>query len=108
MTQGLGWVRAASVALCVALAGCAKDGGGKPVGETEQPEGAAKKFTIAMIGKEADQLYALLGRLQQRGVTCIFVSHRMPEIFRLCDTVSVLRDGLHVSTRRWPILRRLS
>ena len=32
-------------------------------------------------------------------MTCIYVSHRMPEIFRLCDTISVLRDGRHVATR---------
>ena len=32
-------------------------------------------------------------------MTCIYVSHRMPEIFRLCDTVTVLRDGRHVATR---------
>ena len=55
--------------------------------------------TSSLSQVEADQLYALMGRLQQRGVTCIFVSHRMPEIFRLCDTVSVLRDGRHVDTR---------
>ena len=48
---------------------------------------------------EADRLYALIDRLKQRGVTCIYVSHRMSEIFRLCDSVSVLRDGRHVATR---------
>ena len=34
-----------------------------------------------------------------RGVTCVFVSHRMQEIFRLCDTITVLRDGRHVATK---------
>ena len=48
---------------------------------------------------EADRLYELIARLKQRGVTCIFVSHRMSEIFRLCDSVSVMRDGQHVATR---------
>ena len=48
---------------------------------------------------EAERLYALIQRLKERGVTCIYVSHRMPEIFRLCDAVSVLRDGRHVATR---------
>ena len=43
-------------------------------------------------------------RLKARGVTCIYVSHRMPEIFRLCDAVSVLRDGRHVATRPTPAL----
>ncbi|MFN8573866.1 MAG: sugar ABC transporter ATP-binding protein [Gemmatimonadaceae bacterium] len=48
---------------------------------------------------EAERLYALIGRLKARGVTQLYVSHRMPEIFRLCDTVTVLRDGRHIDTR---------
>ena len=55
--------------------------------------------TSSLSQAEADRLYALLARLKERGVTCIFVSHRMPEIFALCDSVSVLRDGAHVATR---------
>src|SRR5262245_46898376 len=52
--------------------------------------------TSSLSQAETERLYALIGRLRERGVTCIYVSHRMPEIFRLCDTVSVLRDGRHV------------
>jgi len=48
---------------------------------------------------DAERLYETIARLRARGVTCIYVSHRMPEIFRLCDAVSVLRDGRHVETR---------
>lgn len=48
---------------------------------------------------EAERLYALIGRLKARGVTQLYVSHRMPEIFRLCDAVTVLRDGRHIDTR---------
>jgi len=55
--------------------------------------------TSSLSQVEADRLYELIGRLKARGVTCIYVSHRMPEIFRLCDAVSVLRDGKHVGTR---------
>ncbi len=55
--------------------------------------------TSSLTQADAERLYALLGRLKERGVTCIYVSHRMPEIFALCDTVSVLRDGQHVATR---------
>ena len=54
--------------------------------------------TSSLSEQEADHLYALMGRLRQRGVTCVYVSHRMPEIFRLCDTITVLRDGRHVTT----------
>ena len=55
--------------------------------------------TSSLSQHEAERLFELLGRLRERGVTCIYVSHRMPEIFRLCDTVTVLRDGAHVATR---------
>ena len=55
--------------------------------------------TSSLSQVEADRLYDLIGRLTTRGVACIYVSHRMPEVFRLCDTVSVLRDGQHVGTR---------
>lgn len=56
--------------------------------------------TSSLSEIETLRLYELIGRLRARGVTCIYVSHRMPEIFRLCDTVSVLRDGRHVATRK--------
>ncbi|MBB4638494.1 ATP-binding cassette domain-containing protein [Longimicrobium terrae] len=55
--------------------------------------------TSSLGQHDAERLYALIGRLRARGVTCIYVSHRMPEIFHLCDAVSVLRDGRHVATR---------
>ena len=54
--------------------------------------------TSSLSQPEADRLYALMGRLRERGTTCIYVSHRMPEIFRLCDAITVLRDGQHVLT----------
>ena len=55
--------------------------------------------TSSLSQHEALRLYALIDRLKARGVTGIYVTHRMEEIFRLCDTVSVLRDGRHVATR---------
>ena len=55
--------------------------------------------TSSLSQVDAERLYEMIGRLRARGVTCIYVSHRMPEIFRLCDAVSVLRDGRHVGTR---------
>jgi len=55
--------------------------------------------TSSLSQVEAERLYELIGRLTTRGVACIYVSHRMSEVFRLCDTVSVLRDGQHVGTR---------
>jgi ABC-type sugar transport system ATPase subunit len=66
-------------------------GGGARVVVFDEP-------TSSLSQHEADRLYQLLARLRERGTTCIYVSHRMPEIFRLCDTVTVLRDGRHVLT----------
>jgi ABC-type sugar transport system ATPase subunit len=57
---------------------------------------------------EAERLYALIGQLKQRGVTQLYVSHRMPEIFRLCDAVTVLRDGRHVDTQPTTALNEAS
>jgi ABC-type sugar transport system ATPase subunit len=48
---------------------------------------------------EVDRLFALIRRLRESGVTIIYVSHRLEEIFELCQTVTVLRDGRHVATR---------
>jgi ABC-type sugar transport system ATPase subunit len=54
--------------------------------------------TSSLSEHEAQQLGALIGRLRAQGVTMLYVSHRMPEIYRLCDTITVLRDGKHVVT----------
>jgi ABC-type sugar transport system ATPase subunit len=48
---------------------------------------------------EAERLFELIERLRAQGVTILYVSHRLPEIYRLCDTITVLRDGRHVTTR---------
>ncbi len=54
--------------------------------------------TSSLGERESEQLFTLLGALRERGVTVLYISHRMPEIFRLCDAVTVLRDGHHVCT----------
>jgi len=52
------------------------------------------------LGQDAtERLYTLLDVLRQRGTTIVYVTHRMSEIFRLCDEITVLRDGRHVSTQ---------
>jgi ABC-type sugar transport system ATPase subunit len=55
--------------------------------------------TSSLSQHEAERLHDLIDELRSRGVTSVYVSHRMPEIYRLCDTVTVLRDGEHVATR---------
>jgi ABC-type sugar transport system ATPase subunit len=54
--------------------------------------------TSSLSVHESEQLFRLIGRLKERGTTIIYVSHRMDEIFRLCDFVTVLRDGKCVAT----------
>lgn len=48
---------------------------------------------------ELTALFALLRDLTARGVSVIYISHRLDEIFELADYVTVLRDGKHISTR---------
>ena len=56
--------------------------------------------TSSLSVKESENLFNLLAKLKQRGITIIYVSHRMEEIFRLCDRITVLRDGRHVATEK--------
>lgn len=55
--------------------------------------------TSSLGESETVRLFALIDDLKLRGVTMIYVSHRMPEIYRLCETITVLRDGRHVATQ---------
>ncbi len=54
--------------------------------------------TSSLSVTESERLFQLMAELRGRGLTMIYVSHRMEEIFRLCDTITVLRDGRHVIT----------
>ena len=54
--------------------------------------------TAALSTREVDALFSVLAALPAQGVSVVLVSHRLEEIFRLCDTVTVLRDGQHVRT----------
>ena len=54
--------------------------------------------TTSLTDSEADHLFSVLAKLKARGVTLLYVSHRLPEVFRLCDRITVLRDGVFVDT----------
>jgi ABC-type sugar transport system ATPase subunit len=54
--------------------------------------------TTALTDAEADHLFAVLQKLKARGTTLVYVSHRLPEVFRLCDRITVLRDGGYAGT----------
>ncbi len=55
--------------------------------------------TSALSQAEVDKLMEILANLKAMGVTCIYISHKLEEFFRITDTVSVLRDGKVVATR---------
>jgi len=54
--------------------------------------------TAALSPREVERLFGIVRQLRERGVAVLFVSHRLDEIFELCDVVTVLRDGAHVIT----------
>ena len=56
--------------------------------------------TAALTGREVDVLFDVIRRLRDRGVSTIFISHRLAEVFAIADRVTVLRDGCWVSTNR--------
>ena len=54
--------------------------------------------SATLTERELDALFHIIDILKERGVTIIYISHRMEEIFQIADTVSVLRDGMHIAT----------
>lgn len=54
--------------------------------------------TSPLTNKEADRLMQIIKELQQKGVTIIYITHRLDEIYRICDRVTVLRDGRKIKT----------
>ena len=56
--------------------------------------------TAYLTRQETAALFTLIRRLKANGVTIVYISHRLEEVFELCDRVSVLRDGALVGTRR--------
>jgi len=55
--------------------------------------------TSALTAREVDQLFALIERLQSRGVAIVYITHRLDEVYRIGRQVTVLRDGRLVSTQ---------
>ncbi len=56
--------------------------------------------TSALTDEVVERLFAVIGRLKARGVAIAYVSHKMSEIFRICDRISVMRDGEMIGTTR--------
>lgn len=54
--------------------------------------------TAALSGVEVDRLFAIARSLRDEGRSILFISHRFDEVFALCDTITVMRDGEYIST----------
>ena len=56
--------------------------------------------TAPLTTREIDAMFHIVKTLKQRGVTIIYISHRLEELFEICDNVYVMRDGKYVKTER--------
>ncbi|TXK84759.1 sugar ABC transporter ATP-binding protein [Paenibacillus sp. N3.4] len=55
--------------------------------------------TAPLSLEESERLFQIMDSLKQEGVGIIFISHRLQEVFRVCDRITVMRDGRHVLTQ---------
>jgi ABC-type sugar transport system ATPase subunit len=55
--------------------------------------------TSSLFDDAVERLFGLIAGLKRRGVAVVYVSHKMDEIFRICDRLTVLRDGETIATR---------
>lgn len=55
--------------------------------------------TAPLTNREIDALFNVVKKLKERGVTVIYISHRLEEIFEICDRVTVMRDGEYIVTK---------
>ena len=55
--------------------------------------------TSALTESESERLFRVIDRLKKKGVTILYISHKMDEVFRLADRITVLRDGQFVATK---------
>ena len=55
--------------------------------------------TSSLTEKEVNHLFTIIRKLKDRGCGIVYISHKMEEIFRLCDEITILRDGQWISTQ---------
>jgi len=55
--------------------------------------------TAALTQSETEALFAVMNSLREKGVSIVYISHRMEEIFELCDRITILRDGQYIDTK---------
>ena len=55
--------------------------------------------TSSLTEKEVNHLFTIIRKLKERGCGIVYISHKMEEIFQLCDEITVLRDGQWIATQ---------
>ena len=50
--------------------------------------------------KEIGAMFNIIRKLKEKGVTILYISHRLEEVFEICDRISIMRDGKHVITKK--------
>ena len=58
--------------------------------------------TAALTQSETVALFKVIESLRKKGVSMVYISHRMEEIFELCDRITVLRDGSYIGVKNIP------
>lgn len=58
--------------------------------------------TAALTEREIHKLFEVITSLKKEGVSIVYISHRMEEIFEICDRITVMRDGRTVDTQQIP------
>ncbi|NSL51429.1 sugar ABC transporter ATP-binding protein [Calidifontibacillus erzurumensis] len=56
--------------------------------------------TAALTDREIETLFKVINSLKSQGVGIVYISHRMEEIFEICDRISILRDGQFIGTKK--------
>jgi ribose transport system ATP-binding protein len=54
--------------------------------------------TSSLTKRETEVLFSFINQLKEKGYAIIYISHRMDEIFRICDRITILRDGRKITT----------
>jgi ABC-type sugar transport system ATPase subunit len=55
--------------------------------------------TSALSREEVERLFQIIGEMKNRGIAIVYISHHLPEIFRIADRVTVMRDGKKIATK---------
>jgi len=62
--------------------------------------------TSSLTKNEAEMLFGIIDKLKANGITTIYISHKLEEVFRICDSVTVLRDGRVIDMKPVPEVTR--